>query len=96
MIPPKNRTFQFQPQMGLHEESRDLVVTGIAQRLMQKYSSVPVVLYSICQIYKSIIFTSMKDAFVVLFHTIMVECYNLQSGHSFYHNSKEIFNIDLA
>ena len=76
MIPPKNiTTFQFQPQMGLHEESRGLVVIGKAQRLMHKYSSVPVVLCSICQIYKSIIFTSMKDAFVVLFHTLMVECY---------------------
>ena len=76
MIPPKNiRTFQFQPQMGLYEESRGLVVICKAQRLMHKYSSIPVMLCSICQIYKLIIFMSMKDAFVVFFHTLMVECY---------------------
>ena len=69
--------------MGLYEESRGLVVIGKAQRLMHKYSSVPVVLCSICQIYKLIIFMYMKDAFVVFFHTLIVECYKFTTRAQF-------------
>ena len=58
------RSFQVQPQMGLYEESRGLVFVGKA-----------VVLCSIHHIYEIFIFMSMKDAFVVFFHTLTAKCY---------------------
>ena len=75
--------FSFSQKMDLYEESRGLVVIGKAQRLMHKYSSVPLVLWSICQICKLIIFMSMKHAFVVFFHTLMVECYKFTTRAQF-------------
>ena len=75
MIPPKStlcsgcrkkRTLQVQPQMGLYEENRGLVVVGKAQRALHKDSSGA--LQYIRQIYEMFIFMSIKDAFLVFFH----------------------------
>ena len=84
------RTLQIQPQMGLYEGSRCLVViVGGAQSVMHKVS---MVLCSMRQIYEIFILMSMKDAFFVLLHTLTVECSKFTtSKNSFYHNSKWIF-----
>ena len=103
MVPPKTTSCFGCKKMLQHfrlSHKWACIKRAVAWLLLVKHTDlcikIPVVLYNIRPIYEMFVFMSMKDVFIVFFHTLTVECYKFETlmPTVFHHNSKLVFYID--